>query len=299
MAALIADPDGATLAARARALFADHRPAWPFACYQSVDVQIAAHDEQAIRDGDYLAVIGDLHPGSNPLLQGLFGNRHPSPARMGELLRHEAGARLPLLLPPWGPGMHVDARGMPLLGDDAIHISINPESSAPHGARTWRTEELWVDGSDVVDERGELRVPLIDVFAGPIFVMAVRTFEPWPAAAHQPRLTVGRVVLRRESWAAAAAIPDAPDELAAWAHRLGMPRRVFVKTPVERKPFYLDLDSAVLRRVALRHVRAAAASEEPVRFSEMLPDPDQCWLRDPDGRCYASELRLIGVEAAP
>jgi len=300
MAALLTDPDPATLGARARMLFADHWPAWPYACYQSVDVQVAARDEQAIRDGDYLAVIGDMHPGSNPLLQGLFGNRHPAPARMYELLRHEAGGRLPFLLPPWGPGMLLDARGMPLMGDDAVLIAINPDSSAPLGKRAWRAEELWVEGSDVVDEEGDLRVPVVDVFAMPIFVIAVRTFEPWPAAAHQPRLTAGRVVLRRESWSAPAAdIGHTPDDLAAWARSLGMPRRVFVKTPAERKPFYLDLDSAVLRRIAPRHIRAAADSADPVRFSEMLPDRDHCWLSDPNGRRYASELRLIGVEARP
>jgi hypothetical protein len=300
MGALLEDRDPSTLAERARAAFADHGPAWPLAVYQSADVQIAARDEQAIAAGDYLAVVGDIHPGSNPLLQGCFGDRHPSQATMYELLRHEAGPRLASLLPPWGPGMQVDARGAPLFGDDAIHISINPESSAPDGQRTWRADELWVEGRDVVDATGELRVALADVFAMPIFVAAVRTFDPWPATAHAARLTVGRVVLRRESWAAPAAdIPRAAEDFVAWARRLGMPRRVFVKTPIERKPFYLDLDSPVLRRIALRHIRAAATagSEEPIRFSEMLPDPDQCWLSDPQGRHYASELRLIGVQA--
>ena len=114
------------------------------------------------------------------------------------------------------------------------------------------------------------------------------------------RLTAGRVVLRRESWAAAPSeIPGSAEDFAAWARRLGMPRRVFVKTPIERKPFYLDLDSVVLRRIALRHIRAASSTEGPIRFTEMLPGPDECWLIDPDGRHYASELRLIGVEATP
>jgi hypothetical protein len=199
-------------------------------------------------------------------------------------------------LPPWGPGIQADARGVPLLGDDAIHIAINPESCAPNGRRTWRAEELWVEGRDVVDASGALRVALTDVFAVPIFVTAVRTFELWPAAAHAPRLTVGRVVLRRESWdATPSEIPDSAGDFAAWARALGMPRRVFLKTPAERKPFYLDLESAALLRIALRHIRAATGAGEPVRFTEMLPDPDQCWLADADGHHYASELRLVGV----
>ncbi len=299
IATLVEDPDPSTLAARAAAAFVDRRPAWPSAVYQSADVQIAARDELSIRDGDYLAVLGDMHPGSNPLLQGFFGNRHPTPARMYELLRHEAGAGLAFLLPPWGPGMQVDARGVPLVGDDAIHISINPESSAPNGHRTWHADELWVDGGDVVDRSGRLRVALAEVFAMPIFVAAVRTFAPWAATAHQSRLTAGRVVLRRETWAAAPSdIPDSPDDFSAWARTLGMPRRVFVKTPVERKPFYLDLDSPALRRIALRHIRAAAANTQ-IRFSEMLPDLDHCWITDADGRHYTSELRLVGVDSTP
>jgi hypothetical protein len=300
VAALLDDPDETTLAARAAVAFADHQDAWRFAGYQSVDVQIAARDERAVRDGDYLAVIGDVHPGSNPLLQGLFGNRHPSPDVMFELWRHEAGPEHLFLLPPWGPGIQADARGVPLLGDDAIHIAINPESCAPNGRRTWRAEELWVEGSDVVDASGALRIALTDVFAVPVFVTAVRTFELWPPAAHASRLTVGRVVLRRESWdVAPSEIPDSAGDFAAWARALGMPRRVFVKTPIERKPFYLDLDSPALRRIALRHMRAARGVGEPIRFTEMLPDPGQCWLADADGHRYASELRLVGVAATP
>jgi hypothetical protein len=77
-----------------------------------------------------------------------------------------------------------------------------------------------------------------------------------------------------------------------------MPRRVFVKTPEERKPFLLDLDSAVLARIAGRHIRHAA-DEDPaqrVRFSEMLPGPDECWLPGASGERHACELRLVAVE---
>jgi len=77
-----------------------------------------------------------------------------------------------------------------------------------------------------------------------------------------------------------------------------MPRRVFAKPPLERKPFCLDLDSPVLRRIALRHIRAAAANA-PIRFSEMLPDSDHCWLGDADAlalheRAAAAMRRLSG-----
>jgi hypothetical protein len=80
-----------------------------------------------------------------------------------------------------------------------------------------------------------------------------------------------------------------------------MPRRVFAKSPLERKPMYVDVESPVLARILCRHARRAAAEapDERVRFTEMLPLPEQCWLADADGRRYASELRIVAVDVRP
>jgi len=32
-----------------------------------------------------------------------------------------------------------------------------------------------------------------------------------------------------------------------------------------------------------------------IRFTEMLPAPEQCWLADADGNRYVSELRLVAT----
>ena len=84
---VLADPDPATIGARAAAEFADHEPAWRFAAFHSVDVQIAARDEAALAAGDYLAVVGDVHVGNNPLLQGVFAHRHANPAELMAAIR--------------------------------------------------------------------------------------------------------------------------------------------------------------------------------------------------------------------
>jgi hypothetical protein len=131
--------------------------------------------------------------------------------------------------------------------------------------------------------------------------MGVRSWEPFADADHTDRLTLGRVVLRRETWnQPAGSIPTQPDGLAAWARDRRMPRRVFVKTPAERKLFLLDLDSPALTRIGARHIRQAAAEQAggQIRFSEMLPGPDACWLTDDEGRRYASELRLVAVDGS-
>lgn len=297
--ALLADPDPATIGRRAVEAFADHRPAWPTAVFMSVDVQIAARDEAAVAAGDWLGVIGDVHPGANPLLQGVFGHRVPDPPGFLRAFTADVGRRLTFLMPPWSPLIGHDARGIALTPEDAVHIATLPTVRAQHPRRTWLPHELRLDGHDVVDRSGELRIALADVFFLPIFVSGVRVFELLPEAAHAPRAQIGNTVLRRESWnIPAAEVPKQAEDVPGFARDRGMPRRLFAKSPLERKPMYLDTESLVLGRILCRHARQAAA-EAPgarIRFSEMLPAPEQCWLRDPDGNRYVSELRIVAVD---
>src|SRR5262249_9061326 len=82
------------------AAFEDHRPAWRLAAFQSADVQIAAPDAGAVAAGGYLAVIGDVHPGANPLMQGVFAQRHPDLAAFLRTVEAATGPGMPFLLPP-------------------------------------------------------------------------------------------------------------------------------------------------------------------------------------------------------
>jgi Lantibiotic dehydratase, N terminus len=298
LALVLADPSPKTIAERARAAFADHRPAWPTSVFQSIDIQLAARDEEAVTAGDWLAVVGDMHPGANPLVQGLFAHRHPDPPRMLRLIRDAIGRPAPILLPPFAPGLGQDGRGMPLTAADDVHFAAMPGTRAQPPRRTWLPEELIVEDGYVVDRDRELRVPLLDALGMPIFIAGVRAFELLPDGEHAERVTVGRTVLRREGWnVAAREFPGDPREVSAFARGLGMPRRLFAKSPLERKPMYLDLDSPVLVRVLCRHARQAAATATggAIRFTEMLPTPDQCWLSDSEGNRYVSELRLVAV----
>jgi hypothetical protein len=127
---------------------------------------------------------------------------------------------------------------------------------------------------------------------------------------HAPRFTVGRAVYRRETWVAdASGIPWArpghgtrSSDARSWAQGLGMPRRVFVSSPAEDKPLFVDFDSAALVGMLARVVRRTLASPADtragtsIRFTEMLPGPGGCWLEDAAGRRYTSELRLVAVD---
>lgn len=174
-----------------------------------------------------------------------------------------------------------------------------PHTRAAPPRRTWLPDELLVDGDDVVDRDGALRIPLPDALGMAIFISGVRAFELSPVAEHAERVTVGRTVVRREGWnVAVGEVPTDPRDLPAFARDRGMPRRLFAKSPLERKPMYLDVESPVLARVLCRHVRQAAlqSPRAAIRFTEMLPTPEQCWLSDGDDNRYVSELRLVAVD---
>jgi len=85
--------------------------------------------------------------------------------------------------------------------------------------------------------------------------------------------------------------------MALWAAELGLPRRVFCLPAGEAKPVYVDFQSAALTRNLHRMLgRAAAADPDAhVRFAEMLPGPNDCWLEHEHAR-YTSELRLVAVD---
>jgi hypothetical protein len=83
-------------------------------------------------------------------------------------------------------------------------------------------------------------------------------------------------------------------EARRWAKRLGLPRLLFARAGDERKPVFVDLESPVYVEMLARSVRGAIDGE--LALTEMLPEPGQCWLTDPGGNRYTSELRLIAVD---
>jgi hypothetical protein len=299
MSDLLGDPDPATIGARAVEAFADHRPGWPAAVFQSVDLQIAAPDPEALAGDGWLAVIGDVHPGAAPIIQGVFAHRAPDPEALVQTWSDDVGRQVTFLMPPWAPHIGVDARGIAVTPVDANHIAALPGVLAQAPRRTWLAQDLMVEGAQVVDRDGSLRIDVLDAFFLPIFVSGVRAFELVAEAEHTPRQQIGKTVMRRETWNVRAAdFAQTAEDLAGFARDHGMPRRVFTKSPLERKPMYLDVESATLGRIVCKQARQAAAAdpEARMRITEMLPTPEQCWLHDPAGNRYVSELRLVAFD---
>ncbi|HEU5277906.1 MAG TPA: lantibiotic dehydratase [Gaiellaceae bacterium] len=298
-AALLDDPERTTIAARARAEFSDFGPAWPISVFHSPDLQIAAADADAVERGDYLVVIGDYHPGTNPLGQGLFSYRHPDRQRFLETWGSDVGTPTIYPLPPRVPQVPMTARFAPAVGlpGDIVVLPPMPEVRARPGLRVVSVADLLVDGATITDHEGSFRAPVHSLFWPPMFVATVFSYEPFPSVEHAERITAGRTVYRRESWRISIGdCPSEPAAVAGWARDHGMPRRVFVRMPDERKPTYLDVESPVLARIFCRQIRRRAESaEQLVAVSEMLPRPEDCWL-ELEGERYTSELRIAAVD---
>nr|BFE52790.1 hypothetical protein GCM10017745_62170 [Saccharothrix mutabilis subsp. capreolus] len=120
-------------------------------------------------------------------------------------------------------------------------------------------------------------------------------------------MTLDRLVVARESWRlppASCGFAFAPDEPSrflgaqAWRREHGVPRFVFVKSPIEHKPFYADLESGPSVELFAHAVRALEREEPdaPLAVGEMLPGPDALWLTDAQGNRHTAEFRLVAVD---
>jgi len=112
-----------------------------------------------------------------------------------------------------------------------------------------------------------------------------------------------KLVVKRRSWRIACEqLPQAeqPSERLdsflvwrAWAQRKHLPRYVFVKSPAEPKPIFVDFENPF----SLEMLRTIAKDGVLLQVSEMKPAPDELWLEDERGR-YCCEFRTSFVADA-
>jgi hypothetical protein len=271
---------------------------WP-----APDVQLAAESEAAIAEGRWQLVLGEIHRGMS-LWHNCFFHWCPDAAAltadyracgMPPVLEYAASGEFdgpvhtlgmaPFRLPGWtftGP----------------LEVA---------GAARRRAAEIVVELGDddliATDTDGGRLGSLIDNWLVP---RSVHRLELVGIAAHSPRLRSGRVVVQRRSWRVdcEAAVRSGPRTTApqtmlalrALRRRLGMPEELFVKPmlPIQgtdhpdAKPMFVDLRSPFLVEL----LAATMKRYRDVRFVEMLPSTEQCWLAGPGGR-YSCELRMM------
>jgi hypothetical protein len=298
---------------RVHDLFGTRDAGWSIARYQCPDVMFCAASPQALLDGEYLAVLGEVHIGGNTLAANLFASQHPDRAGLLQNLRTDLGDRyiIPKLSPdasktPIRTQWPSDPHGIREILFSKDLVPANPKTALSIGQLTLARE----DGVLVVRNAagGERVGDLQDVVGDFMFLAVINRFGVLTKRRHTPRVTIGRLVVQRETWcidAVEAGLALDADEatcfrrLRAFAGALGIPSSVFVKVAWEDKPFHLDFDSPIFVRMFAKQLRnaldAGLAQGTVVAFSEMLPDFDDLWLRDASGQAFTAELRLVGL----
>ncbi|SEQ12432.1 lantibiotic dehydratase [Streptomyces radiopugnans] len=302
---------GDDIAARVREEFGEPGAGWSLARYVSPDVLILAEDREAVERGDFELVLGEMHCALNTMGASLFVHQHPDPAELvAETTRDFPGPRLLPMLAKELP-LKWSARSRPSLERPEDYcVALVDQTGDPHRPRT-------VLGADVaVEERGGRLVavlpdgaefPLLDVFANTLTQRVMDRFTLRPEGDHTPRITVDRMVVARETWTfPVASLAFAEEKTEAgrfvrarqWRREHDLPRFVFVVSPAEPRPFYVDFDSPVYVTILAKALRRLARKDPGarVRVSEMLPTPEQAWLTDDEGNTYTSELRFVAVD---
>lgn len=300
------------LRARVAKAFAAPHPGWSTARNHSPDIMIAAASAEAIERGDYQLVMGEIHVGFNNINSSVFVPQHPRPEEIHEAVEADfPEPRLVPVLPRYWPEMsgrisfdYVSPKNYRLLvTHDACGI---PKSQALPIGSLIVTETA--EGLIVRDRANRVQFDIVEAFAESLSSHVINTFNILPPGRHTPRVTIDRLVICRESWRFtpvefefAYEKDEAARFLAArrWMREHEMPRFMFVKTKVERKPFYLDLDSPIYVNIfakAIRRARESNHAKSPITLTEMIPDHGQAWLPDAEGNRYTSELRIVAVD---
>ncbi|MEA2562140.1 MAG: hypothetical protein QOH06_3644 [Acidobacteriota bacterium] len=304
--------------------FATPGPGWQKARYHSPDLLIAASSLEAIRRGDYQVVLGEIHVAINSLDRRLFFCQHPYPEQLRAAIEADLPepSLIPLMPKIWNLDEASSGLGLPAL---AVNGRLDAASRSakdyyldfsldPHGlpsSQVLAISDLAVepgrDGLIVRARDGRVHFDIIDFYQLVLMVQVLATFRVLPRRAHTPRVTIDRLVVARESWAFPAAelefaqAPTPAERFAAarrWAGPRELPRFLFAKTPTERKPFYVDLESPVLVEIFAKAIRQAAESDQEatIHLSEMLPEHERLWLPDAQGNSYTCELRMVALD---
>lgn len=290
---------------------ADH-PGWLAARHHSPDIMIAAASPEAIQRGDYFFVMGEMHVSRNTLNASLFVNQHPNPLELLKAVEQDLG---PTYVVP--VGLRAPEQGCrtvnTLIGESHVRLEYMPDAYIADRDRAIPLSSLVLEnqkGKLVVRTRdGSRSYDAINLVGDLLSVLVIDCFKIMAPRPHTPRVSIDRLVIKRESWQF---VPselefvrqaDAAErflKVRTWARENGIPRFAFFKVPIERKPAYLDFESPILVDMFVKMIRRTIEANPPdarIEITEMLPDIENAWLGDINNRRYTSEFRIVIVDS--
>jgi len=297
---------------RVATIFAAPGPGWSHARYHSPDVMIAAASPAAIRRGEFHLVVGEVHLGVNCLNGSLFLGQHPRPEEVYEAITADFSQPFLVPVPPKNWSMLTARTSFEFVSPKNYRLLVSPDACGVAPSQALPISDLVVEevGGELLlrtrDQR--LRFEIVEGFGEFLSNLIMNFFHPLPPLRHTPRITVDRLTVSRETWrfelselGFAFEADEAARFLGArrWQREFDLPRFLFAKSPVEKKPWYLDLDSPVLLNIFTRIVRRTKECDHPaplITLTEMFPSHEDLWLPDAEGHRYTSELRMVALD---
>lgn len=183
-------------------MFPATAPGWPSGRIHSPDVQISAVDLDALNRGEFLLVLGELHPAHVPFDSAVFVPFHPDPVALRAGLDADLGpARVRVLYPEGFPRVTTRTTyGLNSAADRQLGIDtarggeidrLVPATEVRVVPAGDRLEAVLPDGS---------RWPLVEVFANLLGSLLLDSFKLLDPAPHTPRITIDRLVVARRTW---------------------------------------------------------------------------------------------------
>ncbi len=304
------------LRSRVDLTFGGRAPGSPgFLIHHSPDLLLAASSVEALRSGDYYAVLGEIHVGVNTLAQRGFAMHHPRIDDLRVAMQHDwPGVRVKHVINKASPRGGTIGGELALAGPDTYELESGFEPSAV-ASRVLRLADLYVEEGPtdlvVTGADGGGTIPLLTMMAEPLADAVSSVLSLGSNAAHSPRLSFDHLVVARESWqvvASAMSFARASSDFSVfiearrWAKALDLPRFVFLRSPLEVKPVFVDFESPISLRIVARLIRnlqedpSTDPARATVRITEMLPTIEEAWLPDATGQRYCAEIRLVALD---
>ena len=263
--------------------FAPH-PGWRLAQYHSPDVMIAASSIEAIRRGDYRFVLGEMHITNNTVRYSFMLSQHPEPDHLLCAVQLDVPEPHVHPLAPRHWPRTTNRTAIAVLSPQDFYLEISPDTvaNAPR-CQALPISSLVITespkGIAVQTRDGRLSFDLIEFMSEILSGVSVDMMKIVSPRPHQPRITIDQFVACRESWSFPVSdlrftqYEDEPQrhlEARRWMQEHKLPRFVFVRVPVEVKPFYIDFSSPVYVEILVKMIRRMLASKHAHQTITML-----------------------------
>ena len=280
--------------------------------YFCPDLMLAAEGAEAVRRGEVLYVLGEVHAGKNTLCHAALVEQHPNRNDLVEATQWDLASACFKILNTQTDETTTVRTSEGLLRPADYLLATTPDAIAPSGFDCHPISGLMLTEHDeaieVVSPADGRRFHILEAFSDLLFGFVMNKASWIAPLRHAPRVLIDKLVIHRETWRFrkdelnfAMEKDEASRFLGVrrWMKNHELPQKMFVKSALEVKPFYVDLESPVLVEIlcrAIRRMNSSGGEGEALIFSEMLPGPQQLWLQDAKGNNYTSELRFAVVD---